>query len=73
MASIMISGTKVDRSVTSLASMKDCQDDGYVEGDPAARISLVWEITQDTWAFMKEGHAQQRLQRDVTHLIRRTR
>lgn len=69
----MISRTKVDRSVTSLANMKDCHDDGYVEGDPATRISLVWEITQDTWAFMKEGNAQRRLQRDVTHLIRRTR
>jgi hypothetical protein len=69
----MTETTKVDRSVTRMMHLKDSDDDGYVEGDPATRISLVWEITQDTWAFMKEGNAQRRLQRDVTHLIRRTR
>ena len=64
---------KVDRSITRMTYLKDGDSDGYVEGGPAARISLVWEMTRDTWAFMKEGNAQRRLQRDVTHLIRRRR
>ena len=65
--------TKVDRSVTRMMHLKDGDDDGYVEGDPATRISLVWEISCDVWSFMRKDNAQRRLQRDVATLIRRTR
>lgn len=35
-------------------------------------LSLVWPITKDVWSFYLKGkNVQQRLQRDVVHLIRR--
>lgn len=62
--------TKLDRSVTRLTRL-EADDDGYVEGDPATRIALVWPITRETWAFMKQTDAQRRLQRNVVRLVRR--
>ena len=64
--------TKLDRSVTRLTRL-EADDDGYVKGDPATRIALVWPITRETWAFMKQADAQRRLQRDVATLVRRRR
>ena len=69
----MTETTKVDRSITRMMHLKDDDDDGYVESDPATCVSLVWEITRDTWSFMRQDDAQRRLQRDVTTFIRRTR
>lgn len=64
---------KVDRSITRMTRLKNDNDDGYVEGNPATRISLVWEISRDAWSFMRQDNAQRRLQRDVATLVRRTR
>ena len=63
---------KLDRSVTRLTRL-EADDDGYVEGDPATRIALVWPITRETWVFMKQTDAQRRLQRNVATLVRRRR
>lgn len=63
---------KLDRSVTRLTRL-EADDDGYVEGDPATRIALVWPITRETWTFMKQTDAQRRLQRNVATLVRRRR
>ena len=63
---------KLDRSVTRLTRL-EADDDGYVEGDPATRIALVWPITRETWDFMKQTDAQRRLQRNVATLVRRRR
>lgn len=49
------------------------EDSGYVEGTPEERICMVWEISCDTWAFMKGWHAEQRLQRNVATVVRRKR
>jgi hypothetical protein len=46
-------------------------DDGYVEADMSALISMVWEITKDAWSFVKEQNAEHRLQRNVATIIRR--
>lgn len=54
-------------------SHETADDGGYMPGSPAERLSLVWELTQDAWAFFKGGDAEQRLQRDVAVLIRRKR
>ena len=62
--------TKLDRSVTRLTHL-EAADDGYVGGDPATRIALVWPITRETWAFMRPADAQRRLQRNIARLVRR--
>ena len=49
---------------------REDDDSGYMEGSIADRISSVREITQSVWAFMKDGNAGQRLQRDVAVLTR---
>ena len=46
-------------------------DDGYVEADMSALISMVWEITKDAWSFVKEQNVEHRLQRNVATIIRR--
>ena len=66
----MTEKTKVDRSTTRLIPL-EADDDGYVEGDPATRIALVWPMTLDTWAFVDRTDAERRLQRNVVRLVRR--
>ncbi len=63
----------LDRSVTKLDRLGNDENDGYVEADPSTRFGMVWELTLDAWAFMGKKDAEQRLQRDVTHLVRRGR
>jgi len=54
--------------------LKDHDDTGYVEGTPAERMAMVWEITKNVWAFRDpKFDAEQSLQRNVTKLIRRKR
>lgn len=33
-------------------------------------LGMMWRLALDTWAFMKETHAEHRLQRHVVRLIR---
>jgi hypothetical protein len=51
-------------------SHADADDGGYMPGTPAERLSEVWDLTRDVWAFFRETNAEQRLQRDVAVLIR---
>ena len=62
---------ELDKTFAVLKKVSDDADDGYVDSDPATRIALVWEITCDTWAFVRPDNAQRRLQRNVTNLVRR--
>ncbi len=39
-------------------------------GTPAERLSQVWELAREAWAFFEGADAEQRLQRDVAVLIR---
>jgi hypothetical protein len=51
--------------------LKDHDDTGYVEGTPAERIIIQWELTQLAWKLAhKEFDAEQPLQRHVTNVIR---
>ena len=59
---------KVDRRKCVLKKLHD-EDNGYVDADPAERISMVWELTKQAWAFAGIN-AEQRLQRNVAKLIR---
>lgn len=60
---------KLKRTIITKKSLKDFENE-YIEGTPEERISMVWEISCDTWAFIKETHAERRLQRNVTTIIR---
>lgn len=66
----MTEKTKVDRSTTRLLPL-EADDDGYVEGNPATRLALVWSLTLDTRAFVDPTDAERRLQRNVVRLVRR--
>jgi hypothetical protein len=33
-------------------------------------LGMMWQLTLDAWAFMKETHAESRLQRHVVRLVR---
>jgi hypothetical protein len=57
---------KVDRRKCVLKKL-DEEDSGYVDAEPADRISMVWELTKQAWAFAGIN-AEQRLQRNVAKL-----
>ena len=62
---------KVNRRIINISKISKELDDGYVKADRAQLLSMVWEITEDAWSFIKEQNAEQRLQRDATVFIRR--
>jgi hypothetical protein len=45
------------------------EDNGYVDADPAERVSIVWELTKQAYTFAGIN-AEQRLQRNVAKFIR---
>jgi hypothetical protein len=54
-------------------SHAEADDNGFMPGSAAERLSQVWELTQEVWLFVQGANAEQRLQRDVGVLIRRER
>jgi hypothetical protein len=62
----------VNRKVVKRLKLDEDIDDGYVQMDMAELISVMWEITQDAWSFMRDQNAEQRLQRDVAIVTGRT-
>jgi hypothetical protein len=66
--------SKVDRRQTRLYRSHAAADDhGYMPGTAEERVSQVWELTRETWAFVRGSDAEQRLQRDAAVFIRRKR
>ena len=61
------------RQVSIYRSHAEADDGGYMPGTPAERLSEVWELTQEVWAFFRKTDAEQRLQRDAAVLVRGTR
>jgi hypothetical protein len=64
---------RLNRNQVRLIKQTEDQDNGYVEGTPAYRLSLVWEITKDVYSFLGSSDAERRLQRDAAALVRRER
>lgn len=62
---------KMDRSVIDRVHLKKDADDGYVNASRTDLVAMVWDITKDSWSFVKGANVKQRLQRDVAKLIRR--
>ncbi|NTW07768.1 MAG: hypothetical protein HGA29_07985 [Syntrophaceae bacterium] len=62
----------VDRKIIKQLTLDEDKGDGYVQADMAELISLMWEITEDVWSFVRDQNAEQRLQRNVAVLTGRT-
>jgi hypothetical protein len=62
----------MNRKIVKRLSADEDIDDGYVQADMSELISMMWEITSDVWAFIKEQDVKQRLQRNVAAVIGRT-
>jgi len=60
---------KVMRNRTILKKMTK-QDDCYVDASPRERVSFVWQLTAELWSLKDKQNVEQRLQRNVTNLIR---
>ena len=63
----------VNRKVVKRSYSNQDLDDAYVQMDMAELISIMREITQDAWSFMRGQNAEKRLQRDAAFVIGRTR
>lgn len=63
---------KMNRKVVKVINMKKDLDDGYVHAERHELISMIWEITKDTWSFVGGQDVKRRLQRDVATIVRGT-
>lgn len=61
----------MNRKVVKKVYVDEEIDDGYVDAERHDLISMIWEITKDTWSFVKEQDVKRRLQRDVATIVRR--
>ena len=61
---------KVKRNITLIKELHE-HDDCYVDASPAERVAFVWELTAELWSLGNKYDAEQRLQRNVTNLIRK--
>jgi hypothetical protein len=62
----------VNRKIINRLMITEDNDNGYVQADMAELLSLMWEITEDAWSFVRNQNAEQRLQRNVAVLTGRT-
>jgi len=51
--------------------MSELRHDDFVPGTPAERLALVWDLTREILSLSRQYDIERRLQRHVTHLIRR--
>ncbi len=61
---------KLNRNIATIKKMTK-KDDSYADVSPKERILIVWELTKEAWFLKDRKNAEQRLQRDVTNLIRK--
>jgi hypothetical protein len=60
---------KVMRNVTTLKKMTK-EEDSYVVASPQERVSFMWQLTAELWSLKDKQNVEQRLQRNVTNLIK---
>ncbi len=60
----------MNKKIVKRINMDEDIDDGYVLAERPELISMIWEITKDTWAFVRGQDAKRRLQRDVITIVR---
>jgi hypothetical protein len=61
----------LDRTQTRLVrSDEPRDDDGYMEGSPADRLSQVWELTREVWSLVGCVDPEAPMRRDLVRFIR---
>ncbi len=60
---------KMQRKKAKLIKMTR-KDDPFVAKSKQQCISFIWELTAELWSLRGTSYAEQRLQRDVTNIIR---
>ncbi len=61
---------KVIKTHTSLKKITK-NDDSFVDALPYQRLAFIWELTAELWSLKGSEYVKQRLQRDVTNLIKK--
>ena len=60
-----------NRSIAKLKNLSDVSSG--LDPEPVTSeqgLAMMWRLTLDNWAFVKESHAESRLQRHVGGLVR---
>ncbi len=60
---------RIKRNCTFLKRVSK-QDDCYVNLTPTERVSFMWELTAELWSLKNSEYVKQRLQRNITNLIK---
>lgn len=60
---------KVDRSMSRLTKLKDFSDEKS-KCTPSELMDFIWDLTVEVYSLNGKFDAQQRLQRNVTNLVR---
>lgn len=60
----------LNRKITFLKKA-DKEDDCFVQASPRDRIAFMWELTAEIWSLRGDECVKQRLQRNVTKLIKK--
>jgi len=59
-----------NRNRVKVGLLSDPEKEGVEIATPAQGLEMMWQLTLDAWAFMKDTHAESRLQRHVGRLVR---
>ena len=65
-----VSINTVDRSVSVLKNAGSKPDNGLVDAPPEILVGFMWELTKEVYSLKGNFDAEQRLQRNITNLIR---
>ena len=60
---------KLRKTITKLKKLNK-EEDSFVNASPAELISFMWELTAEIWSLRGADYVEQRLQRDVTNLVK---
>ena len=65
-----VSINSVDRSVSVLKDIGSSPDNDLVDASPEDLVGFMWELTKEVYSLKGDFDAEQRLQRNITNLIR---
>ena len=60
---------RVIKKITKLKKLAKTED-SFVKAPPKELVSFMWELTREIWSLRGTNHAERRLQRNITNLIK---
>ena len=60
---------KLRKEITNLKKLTQ-RDDSFVNASSKELVSFMWELTAEIWSLHGDNYVKQRLQRNVTNLIK---